>query len=178
MASPDDPLSGGGSSGGRVPRGDPQASVAAFSTMDGDAFLRAIRDGRLPSPPLNELLRFVLVEVGKGSVLFVAEVGEHLSNGLGVVHGGALATLCDGAIGCAVHSTLPKGTGYTTLELTTRFLRPVLCGQDEVRCAARVRHRGRRTAVASAEVLDADDRLLCEASATVLLLPLNAGDRD
>lgn len=156
----------------------PHERAAALATTDGLSFLRAVRDGALPPPPLNVLLGFVLVEAAEGSAVFVTEVAEYLSNGLGSVHGGALATLCDGAIGCAVHSTLPEGTGYATLELTMRFLRPVPSDHGQIRCAAGVVHRGRRTAIARAEVRDTDDRLLAEGSATCLLIPRMAEPPD
>ena len=41
------------------------------------------------------------------------------------MHGGYFCTLLDSALGCAVQSTLPKGTGYTTLELKVNLIRPL-----------------------------------------------------
>jgi uncharacterized protein (TIGR00369 family) len=148
---------------------DPSANIAAVTRLGGLGYLQAIHSGRLPRPPLNEVLDFTLAEITEGHAVFTAQVGDHLSNGLGGVHGGALATLCDGAIGCAVHSTLPEGSGYATVELTTRFLRPVDCAHGEIRCTATVTHRGRRMAVARADVQDTNGKLLAEASATCLL---------
>ena len=84
--------------------------------MSGPAFLEAIRDGELPPAPIQELLGFALVEVAEGRVVFEAHPGEQHYNPIGVVHGGMAATLLDSAMGAAVHSTLPEGSGYTTLE--------------------------------------------------------------
>src|SRR5437868_14966658 len=91
--------------------------------MPGAAFLRAIAERRLPPPPIAKLMGFDIEEVGEGRAIFVIEPQEYHYNPIGVVHGGLAATLLDSAMGCAVHSLLPEGRAYTTLELKVNFVR-------------------------------------------------------
>src|SRR6266545_4580797 len=93
---------------------------------------------------------------------------------LGTVHGGVLATLLDTATGCAVHSTLPAGIGYTSLDLTTRFLRPVTTASGALRCEGTVISRGRTTALAEARLTDAKGRLIAHATSSCLLFESDA----
>ena len=93
-------------------------------------------------------------------------------NPLGSVHGGVIATLLDTAAGCAVHTTLPAGFGYTSLDLTTKFLRPVTVGSGELRCEGTVVHRGRTTALAEARLFDARGRLVAQATSSCLLFEI------
>jgi uncharacterized protein (TIGR00369 family) len=86
------------------------------------------------------------------------------------VHGGIYATLLDSAAGCAVHSTLEAGVGYTSLDLSVKFLGAVRTSTGPVRATGTVRHRGRRTALADAELTDRDGRLLATAQSSCLLL--------
>ncbi len=90
-------------------------------------------------------------------------------NPLGTVHGGVLATILDTATGCAVHSVLPAGVGYTSLDLTTKFLRPVTVASGELRCEGTVISRGRTTALAEARMTDGAGRLVAHAVSTCLL---------
>jgi hypothetical protein len=89
----------------------PAALAAQARRMDGRAFLEAIRDGTLPRAPIQHLLGFELVAVDDGRVVFAATPGEQHYNPIGVVHGGVAGTLLDSAMGAAVHSTLPLGSG-------------------------------------------------------------------
>lgn len=98
--------------------------------------------------------------------------GEEHYNPIGSVHGGVYATLLDSAAGCAVHSTLPAGMAYTSLDLTTKFLRPITFDSGKIRAVGRVRSHGRRTAFAEAELLDANDRLLAHATSSCLIFPI------
>src|SRR4029079_18407299 len=126
--------------------------------------LRSMLSGDLPGPPVMQTLGFTAVEFDEGRVVFAMTVGEHHYNPLGTVHGGVIATLLDTATGCAVHTTLPAGYGYTTLDLTTKFLRPVTVDSGELRCEGVVINRGRTTALAEARLLDARDRLVAHAT--------------
>ncbi|MFC8175058.1 MULTISPECIES: PaaI family thioesterase [unclassified Streptomyces] len=153
---------------------DPAASARAAGTMAGLDFLREIAAGRLPGPPIASLLGFALEEVGDGRVVFSFEPAEEHYNPIGSVHGGVYATLLDSAAGCAVHSTLPRGTAYTSLDLSTRFLRPVTIATGKVRAVGTVLTRGRRTSLAEAGLYDAEDRLLGHATSTCMLFPIPA----
>ena len=83
------------------------------------------------------------VELEEGRAVFEGEPGEEHYNPIGVVHGGYAATLLDSALGCAVHTTLPAGVGYTTLGLEVKYVRPITRDTGRVRCEAEVLHRGR-----------------------------------
>src|SRR5262249_48124062 len=95
---------------------DPMALAASGLNVSGLDFLSGFVTGRLPAPPITHLMGFTLVEVETGRAVFAAEPGEQHYNPIGVVHGGLAMTLLDSALGCAVHSTLPAGFRYTTLE--------------------------------------------------------------
>jgi uncharacterized protein (TIGR00369 family) len=150
---------------------DPAALAEAARSMAGIDFLRAFRDGRLPAPPISASMDTTLEEVEPGRAVFVLVPGEEHYNPIGTVHGGVLATLLDSAAGCAVQSTLELGTGYTTLDLSIKYLRPVTVETGRIRAIGTVRHRGRRTALAEAELYDATDRLLAHATSSCLLIP-------
>jgi uncharacterized protein (TIGR00369 family) len=115
------------------------------------------------------------VSVGEGTVEFRCQPDESAYNPIGVVHGGLVCTLLDSVAGCAVHSTLPAGVGYTSLEIKAGYLRPVRHGGGELTGTGRVTKPGRRAAFADGEVRDADGRLIATASSTCLVFPLGDG---
>jgi uncharacterized protein (TIGR00369 family) len=90
------------------------------------------------------------------------------------MHGGVLATLLDSAAACAVHTTLPAGVGYTSLDLTTKFLRPVTVHSGLLRCEGIVLSRGKRTALAQAQVFDNADRLIAHATSSCMIFPVQS----
>ena len=94
---------------------DPTETMKLGQTMSGLEYLRAMQTGKVPAPPIATLMNMWLVEVNEGRAVFAAEPAEYHYNPIGSVHGGLAATLLDSALGCAIHSTLPKGIGYTTL---------------------------------------------------------------
>jgi uncharacterized protein (TIGR00369 family) len=139
--------------------------------MTGLEFLHAIAAGEVPGAPIAELLGFDAIEAEEGRVVFACVPGHHHYNPLGTVHGGLPATLLDSAMGCAVHSTLPAGVGYTTLELKVNFTRPITADTGRILCEGTVVHRGGRTATAEGRVLAEDSgKLLAHGTATCLLL--------
>ncbi|MGE3679989.1 MAG: PaaI family thioesterase, partial [Burkholderiales bacterium] len=85
---------------------DPQQVAAAARTLSGLEFLQAMIAGRIPPPPVANLLNMRLAEVHKGRAVFEIDLGEQHYNPIGVVHGGIAATLLDSAMGCAVQTTL------------------------------------------------------------------------
>ncbi|HJR18602.1 MAG TPA: PaaI family thioesterase [Actinomycetota bacterium] len=149
---------------------DPIPLAEAALQMSGLEFLRSMIGGRLPRPPIAALLGFTLVDVGEGWAVFEGEVGEEHYNPIGVVHGGLAGMLADSAMGCAVQSTLPAGSGYTTLEYKVNLVRPITAETRLVRCRAEAVHVGRRTATAEARVTDAGGRLFAHATTTCLIL--------
>lgn len=148
---------------------DPRAFATAGRTLAGRAFLAAIIAGELPAPPAIRLLNLGFADLGEGRVIFTLEPAEYHYNPLGSVHGGVVSTFCDTAMGSAVHSLLPAGVGYTTLELKVSFLRPITVETGLVRCEGRVIHLGSRVATAEASVTDGEGRRYAHATTTCLI---------
>ncbi|MET9387045.1 PaaI family thioesterase [Streptomyces sp. NPDC002928] len=151
---------------------DPAATAAAAARVSGIEFLRELQARRLPGAPLSATLDFSLDEVEPGRAVFSLTPGEEHYNPIGSVHGGVYATLLDSAAGCAVHSTLPQGVAYTSLDLTVKFLRRITVDTGTVRAIGRVVNSGRRTALAEATLVDANDRLLAHATSSCMLFPV------
>ena len=144
----------------------------AAATMSGVAFLQATMRGDQPPAPIAELLDFRLCAVEAGRVAFEGRPAACHYNPIGTVHGGYAATLLDSAMGCAVHSVLEAGVGYTTLEIKVNLVRPITAETGPVRAEGTLVHRGRRTATSEARLVDTDGRLLAHATCTCLLFPL------
>jgi uncharacterized protein (TIGR00369 family) len=154
---------------------DPMIGAHAMHNLSGREYLQAMIDGRLPPAPIGGLMAMTAVSVGEGTVEFRCQPDESAYNPIGVVHGGLVCTLLDSVAGCAVHSTLPAGVGYTSLEIKAGYLRPVRHGGGELTGTGRVTKPGRRAAFADGEVRDADGRLIATASSTCLVFPLGDG---
>jgi len=137
---------------------------------DGVEFLRAIKSGELPAPPIADLIGFDIREIAPGQVTFTLTPDLEHYNPIGTVHGGVAATLLDTAMGCAVQSLLPKGEGYTTLDLSVRYLRPMTRQTGPVVATGSVVHRGRRTATAEGQVVDGNGKVLATATSTLMLV--------
>ena len=140
--------------------------------MSGFEFLQKIVNGELPGPPLAALMDFQIVELEEGRAVFAVNPAEYHYNPIGVVHGGLAATLLDSAMGCAVHSMLPAGSGYTTLELKVNFIRAMTAETGRVRAEGKLIHLGGRTATAEGRVIDESGKLYAHATTTCLILRL------
>ncbi|MEU8300985.1 PaaI family thioesterase [Micromonospora sp. NPDC048909] len=151
---------------------DPAENAAALGRGGGLEMLRAMLAGELPPPPVMQLLDMSRMTADEGRVTVEMVPQEFHYNPLGTVHGGILSTLLDTAAGCAVHSTLPAGVGYTSLDLNVKFLRPATVDSGTLRCEGTVLQRGRRTALAEARLTAARGRLVAHATSTCLILPL------
>jgi uncharacterized protein (TIGR00369 family) len=150
---------------------DPTSVVQAARDQDGLGFLKSICGrGRPQAAPIAECLAFELVEVDAGRTVFEVRPAEYHYNPIGTVHGGLVATLCDSAIGAAVHSTLEKGQLYTSLDLQVRFLRPITAATGLLRCEGKVVHRGSRVAAGEAQLVDEAGKVYARASSTCLIL--------
>jgi len=136
---------------------DPRPSAEAARKETGLDFLRGIVEKRHPPPPIARALDFDLREVAEGRAVFVCQPGETHYNPIGMVHGGLPATLLDSATGCAVHTTLPAGTGYATVSLQVELVRALTLATGPIRCEGRVVHRGRAMAIAEGEVIGERD---------------------
>jgi uncharacterized protein (TIGR00369 family) len=138
---------------------------------DGLAMLEAIRSGELPPPPIADLLGFEIRELAPGVVTFAMRPTLEHYNPIGMVHGGIAATLLDTVMGCAVHTLLPKGVGYSTLDISVRYLRPITVETGTVLATGTVVHHGRRTATAEGRVVAADTgQLLATATSTLMVI--------
>lgn len=149
---------------------NPAPFAEAAQRYNGLEFLRAIKTGELPRPPMMQLLGIEPVDAAEGKVSFTVTPGEQHYNPLGVVHGGLAATICDTAMGCAVQSLLPAGTGYTTLEFKINFLRPLTAATGAVLAEGTAIHVGRRSATADARLFDGAGRLCAHATTTCLIM--------
>ncbi|MEU3114840.1 PaaI family thioesterase [Micromonospora chalcea] len=151
---------------------DPAAGAAHLGRRSGLELMRAMIAGELAAPPIMHLVDMSRMEAEEGRVAVELLPQEFHYNPLGTVHGGVLSTLLDTAAACAVHTTLPPGVGYTSLDLNVKFLRPVTVDTGLLRCEGTVLQRGRRTALAEARLTDPADRLVAHATSTCLIFPL------
>ncbi|HJZ48776.1 MAG TPA: PaaI family thioesterase [Roseiflexaceae bacterium] len=149
---------------------DPLIGARAAPEMSGLEFLQAISRGELPVPPIMALLNIGFVSAEAGRVVFSVEPAEYHYNPIGMIHGGLASTLCDSAMGCAIHSTLPSGVGYTTLELKVSFVRPLTMETGPVLCEGKVINVGGRVATAEARVTDRAGKLYAHATTTCLVM--------
>jgi uncharacterized protein (TIGR00369 family) len=145
----------------------PPTEAAALS---GRELLQGMIEGRFPAPPISEPLTFWLTEVGEGTAVFEGEPGGHLLNPMGIVHGGWTMTLIDSAAGCAAHTLLPAGVGYTTVETKVNFSRAIRADTGRVRCEGRVIAKGRQIISAEAVVKGQDGRVQAHGTSTLLVL--------
>ena len=149
---------------------DPLVLAQAARSMAGIDFLRGIRDRRFPPPPIAALLGFDLVEVEPGHAVFEIVPGERHYNPIGVVHGGLAMTLLDSAMGCAVQTHMPAGTGYTTLEAKTNLVRAITAETGKLRAVGKTLHVGKRMATAEGRLEDATGKLYAHSSTTCIVL--------
>ena len=138
--------------------------------LSGLDYLRAIADGRVPPPPIAVLLGMGIVDVEPGRVSFSLEVGEHLYNPIGSVHGGVFCTLLDSAMGCAVHSILDRGHAYTTLELKVNLVKALTLDTPSVVATGQVISAGRRVVSASGQITGPDGTLYAHGTTTCLAI--------
>ena len=147
--------------------------MEAMTSLTGLDYMRAIATGEIEQPPIAKLLGFGVVEIEEGRALFSAQPGEQHYNPIGVVHGGLAATLLDSAMGCAVHTTLPAGWSYGTLDLSARFVRPITSETGRILCEGVVAHRGGKTATTEGRVwAEESGKLLAHGTGSALLLPV------
>ncbi len=153
---------------------DPLVGFAAAGDMSGLEYLQAIGEGRVPKPPMAELMGIEGLEVEEGRAVFAVVPQEFHYNPIGIVHGGLAMTLLDSAMGCAVQTTLPAGMGYTTLEIKVNFDRPITRETGRVLCEAKVVNGGKTVATAEGRVwAEETGKLLAHGTTTCLLFSAN-----
>ncbi|ADG97009.1 thioesterase superfamily protein [Segniliparus rotundus DSM 44985] len=148
---------------------DPAPNAAAGRRMSGAEYLAAMRDGRLPGPPISGLLGMELVSFGEGEVVFRCVPDDSAHNPIGVVHGGLVCALLDSVCGCAAHTMLPAGVGYTSIELKVSYVRPVRSG-DELTAKGWLVKPGSRVSFAEGEVRNQDGKVVETASSSLLIM--------
>jgi uncharacterized protein (TIGR00369 family) len=153
---------------------DPRITAAGALERSGLETMEAIRDGVLPPPPIAQLVQLDIVDLAEGRVEFSCLLDESVYNPIGVVHGGLMCTLLDTVAGCAVHTTLPQGVAYTSIELKVNYLRAVHLTSGPLTAVGRVVKPGRRVAFAEAEARDAAGRTVATASSSLLVFPVPA----
>lgn len=141
-------------------------------SMSGLDFMRGVLDGRIARPPISVGMKYHLDLVEEGRVLFRGAPEFAHTNPMGTVHGGWYGTLLDSAMACAVMTTVPQGSVYTTLEYKVNITRPIPLG-TEIICEGKVQHAGRSTGVAMGELRGAaDGRLYATGSTTCIIMKM------
>jgi uncharacterized protein (TIGR00369 family) len=148
---------------------DPRPQAQQALTMAGIDYLRAIQDGEIPGAPIASHINLQIDSVEPGVVVMAATPDESHYNPIGSVHGGFFATLLDSVCGCAVQTTLPAGTAYTSLDLNVSFLRAITAETGRVVATGRVTKPGSRAAFVEAQIVDSTGRLLATTTSTCLV---------
>lgn len=151
---------------------DPMRSARKAQQLDGLSFLQAIVDGVIPPPPIARLMNMRFESAETGSVVFTIDPDESMYNPIGGIHGGTMCTLLDSVVGCAVHTTLPAGFGYTSVEIKVNYLRPATRDSGILTATGTVKKGGRRIAFAEGEVTDAQGRVVATATSTLLVFEI------
>ena len=149
--------------------------TAVMASMSGLDFVRAIFARQLPEPPIMQTVEPFDCSAEPGEVVIHSVPGLRHYNPIGSVHGGYAAILLDSAMGLAVQTTLPKGSGYTTLEFKISFIRGMSKDSGVVRTEGKTLNAGRRAATAEARITDATGRLLAHATTTCLVFEYPKG---
>ena len=142
------------------------------ASMPGIDFVRAMFAGKLPTPPILQTVEPFDYTAEPGIITFQSVPGFRHYNPIGSVHGSYAAALLDSAMGLAVHSMLPAGSGYTTLEFKISFIKGMTKDTGPVRSEGRTLNVGRRTATAEARITDTKGRLLAHATTTCLVFEI------
>ena len=146
-----------------------QGDPSRLLELDGLGQLEAMISGEMPHPPIMDTLGMTDLRAERGRVVVQMPAAAFHYNPLGGVHGGVISTMLDTAAGCAVHSTMAVGELYTSLDLTVKFLRPVTVESGLLTCEGTVIQRGRRTALAQAQLSDEAGRLVAHATSSCMI---------
>lgn len=151
---------------------EPGPGTAAGLAMAGLDYLHAMRDGLLPPPPMAGLMRFDITAARTGHVEFTCQPDESAYNAIGSVHGGLVCTLLDTVLGCALHSALPKGKGYTSVEIKVNYLKAVRLSSGTLTATGTLIKAGSRVGFTEGAVTDASGATVATASSTLLIFDL------
>ena len=151
---------------------DPMETALAGRGQAGLDFLRSMIAGEVPGPPIASLLAMALVEVEHGRAAFTITPDESMFNPIGAVHGGVVCTLLDSALGCALHTTLPAGKGYTSVEIKVNYLKAVRLSSGLLTATGTVVKAGARVGFTEGVVTDAAGTVVATATSTLLIFDL------
>ena len=144
-----------------------------ISGLTGLQQMQAMLEGKLPFASIAQTLDFLIIEVGDGRAVFQGTPGTRHLNPMGTVHGGWFATLLDSAVGCAVHTQMPPGRGYTTAELSVNIVKALTPKVQRVRAIGQVVHCGRQLATAEGRLIGPDGTLYAHATTTCLVFDMH-----
>jgi uncharacterized protein (TIGR00369 family) len=148
-------------------------STDVLASMQGIDFVRAMFEGRLPTPPIMQNIEPFDLHAEAGLAVMHSTPGFRHYNPIGAVHGGYAATLLDAAMGLAVHTLCMPGTGYTTLEFKVSFMKAITMETGTIRTEGRILSFGRRAATAEGKITDANGRLLAHGTTTCLVFDIS-----
>ena len=149
--------------------------VAALDQLKGLTGLEQMQKlvaGEFPPSPIGVTMDFILLRTERGRAIFQGKPSAKFLNPMGGLHGGWYATLLDSAVGCAVHTAMPVGRAYTTLELKLNIVRAIPSSVPLVRAEGYTVHVGRQTATAEGRLYGADGTLYAHASTTCLVFEM------
>jgi uncharacterized protein (TIGR00369 family) len=150
---------------------------ADLASLPGIELMRGMMEGRFPAPPIAALFSMRPTEIADGLVVFEAVPERRHYNPIGTVHGGFAATVLDSCMGCAVHTTLAAGFGYTTVDLQITYVKAATDKTGPVTARGEIISRGRRVATAQGRLFDATGRLLAHGTTTCLVFPVGEAAR-
>jgi uncharacterized protein (TIGR00369 family) len=151
---------------------DPAPTVARAMTLPGIDYLKAMIARELPPPPMARLMQFDLVDVAPGKVVFTCEPDASMYNPNGAIHGGLVCTVLDSVAGLALHSTLPAGKGYTSIEIKVNYLKAVRLNAGPLTATGTVVKSGSRVGFTEGVVTDASGAIVATATSTLLVFDL------
>jgi uncharacterized protein (TIGR00369 family) len=151
---------------------DPALPAQVGLQLSGLEHLREIMAGRIPPPPISRLFQTDIVEAERGRVTFTCTPDESAYNPIGVVHGGLVCMLLDSVAGCALHSTLPKGKGYTSVEIKVNYLKAVRATSGTLTAVGTLVKGGSRVGFTEGVVTDASGAVVATATSTLLVFDL------
>lgn len=137
--------------------------------LSGLEFFAAIAEGRIPPPPIGKALNFWPTEFEYGRAVFEGEPTRDFYNPIGSIHGSYAAALLDSAMSCAVHTTLPGGQAYTTLEYKVNLTGGMSDKTGRIRAEGRILQVGKRIGTAEGKITDSAGRVLAHGTTTCLI---------
>ena len=148
------------------------STIETLRAQSGLELLRGMLEGRIPRPPIADTLNFYLIEVERERAVFQGTPKPEFFNPIGSIHGGWAATLLDSCMACAVHTIVPAGQGYTTVEFKLNFVRPIVPDTGPLRAEGKVINGGRTIATSDGRLVDASGKLYAHGTETCLIFPL------